>query len=187
MVWTIEAKILPLVGVSGHLYLEIFDDNGVRICQINGLATDPKNGRPNDIGLPGDLLRAYVGNFVLGDTTKATRDNHPHEGRVLFQGDAVDMFKAIDAAKKAADYINQMEVPYRLLRLNSNSVFSHMVKAMSVVIPIDKQALKEVCGLKKILPGVNGKITDKFKDAASKKTPPTTDKKPPPPPAPPAP
>ena len=28
MVWTIEAKLLPFAGISGHLYIEMFDDNG---------------------------------------------------------------------------------------------------------------------------------------------------------------
>jgi len=182
MVWTIEAKMLPLVGISGHLYIDIFDDNGARVCQINGLATNPLNLKPRDIGLPGDLLKAYLGTLVLGGTENATRDHHPHKGRVLFRGDKKDIIKAIEAAIKAADYINQLDVPYRVLTINSNSVFTHIVKAISTVVDLDQQALKEAYGLKKFLPGVNGKITDEFRRAAGKNAPQNPPKNPPPPP-----
>ena len=181
MVWTIEAKVLPLVGISGHLYIDIFDDRGIRVCQINGLATNPTTLQPRSMGVPGDLLKAYVGTFIL-TPEGSTRDRHPHPGRVLFQGNREDIMKAIRAAQKAEVQVNQLNLPYRVLSLNSNSVFMHMVEALSSVIAIDQQAVNEMRRIKPILPGIQGKIADHFQDAARKDTPSQTPKKQPPPP-----
>jgi hypothetical protein len=171
MVWTIEAKLLPFAGISGHLYIEMFDDNGARVCQINGLAITPSTMKPRSIGRPGGLLNAFVGNFVLPSSENATRDHHPNKGRVLFRGNEEDIAKAIEAAKKEAVYINQLDLPYNLLKLNSNSVFMKMVDTLSTVVDINQQAVEEMRGITKILPGINGKITDQFHDAASKDIP----------------
>jgi hypothetical protein len=157
--WTIEAKILPLVGLSGHLYLEIFDEAGQRVAQINGLATDPATQRPRSVGLPTDHLRAYVSaHALLADTPGSTRDRHPHRGHVLFQGPKADILKAIETAEKAAGRINKLNLAYLVLTQNSNSVFMHMVDAIAEIVPIEFQTLEAVRRLKPILPGINKEI-----------------------------
>ena len=40
MAWTIWVE-KDQIGPAYHLYIEIFDDNGNRVAQYNGLATDP--------------------------------------------------------------------------------------------------------------------------------------------------
>jgi len=179
MSWTIEVKNLPLVGVSGHLYLEIFDGAGNRVLQVNGLATNPATQKPRDIGLPGDFLKAYVSNTqILSDTIGATRDNHPHKGTVLFRGTQQDIAKAIKAIEKAADQINKLNLRYNFLLQNSNSVFMHIVDVLSDVIPIDFPSLEAARGLKPIFPGINKQIAgrggyqsmkERFNAAAAKK------------------
>lgn len=159
MAWTLEAKILPLVGVSGHLYLEVFDDAGKRVCQMNGLATNPKTNQPREIGLPGDKLKAYVDGVILSTTQGSDRDHHPHEGRVLFRGDEADVRRAAVAMRAAAKRINALDLPYQLLSLNSNSVFMNMVDAVSEVLPIDKKAVQEMTSMMLALPGVRNHIT----------------------------
>ena len=186
MVWTIEAKVLPLAGISGHLYIDIFDDRGIRVCQINGLATHPTTLQPRSIGMPGDLLKAYVGNLIL-TPEDSTRDRHPHQGRVLFRGNREDIVTAIRAAQKAEAQVNALNLPYRVMSLNSNSVFMHMVEALSAVVAIDQQAVNEMRRIRPILPGIQGKIADHFHDAARKDIPPQPPKKQPPPPQPPQP
>lgn len=162
MTWTVEAKLLPLVGVSGHLYIEIFDDNGNRALQINGLATNRATQQPRYMGLPGDSLKAYVSNtLILGDTAGATRDYHPHKGQILFAGSQQDIVKVVKAAEEAAKNINQLDLSYLLLAQNSNSIFMHMIDAISSVIPVDFQAVESVCRLKPVLPGINKEIAGK--------------------------
>jgi hypothetical protein len=160
MKWTIEAKVLPLVaGISGHLYLEVFDAAGQRVCQINGLATNPKTMQPRAMGIAGDLLKVY---FTLGGylsaTVDATQVRHPHKGRVLFSGDRKDAMAAVDAMRTEARRINAADVPYVLLGTNSNTVFMHLVDAMATVVPVDMAAVEDMKKIKRVLPGIYRKI-----------------------------
>ncbi len=155
---TIEAKILPLVGVSGHLYLEIFDEKGDRLCQINGLATDSKTGKTKSMGLhPEDLIKAYISDdcgIVLAASARCARDSHHHQGCVLFEGSREDVMKALDAMRVRAAELNAENAPYKLLSLNSNTIFSEMVKAAAGVIDIDGKALSKLTSSRP-LPGVS--------------------------------
>lgn len=179
MTWTIEAKLLPLVGISGHLYLEIFDDKGNRVTQINGFAADPKTHKAHQIGLPGHVLQAFVTPpVILDETTGATRDNHPHQGQVLYKGTQQDIEKAIAAFEKAAVEINKLNLPYKVFSQNSNSVFMYMVDVLSTALPIRLDGIQKLYDSKWYLPGVNQQILGRggyeslkkrFNEAAQKK------------------
>jgi hypothetical protein len=178
MTWTIETKLLSLVGVAGHLYLEIFNDAGERVMQVNGFAADPKTLRPRSVGLPGDFLKAYVSNIdILEESAGGVRDHHPHPGRVLFEGSKEDVLKAIKAAQEAAVKINSLGLRYHLFTQNSNSVFMYIVEAISNVLPLNLSSLQEVVDMKLMLPGINKQIDGKggypslkkrFNDAGAK-------------------
>lgn len=155
---TIEAKILPLVGLSGHLYLEVFDETGLRISQINGLATDSKTGKVKSIGVPSDVIKVYISRddgILLGVSHRCNRDNHGHKGCVLFEGAREEVDDALDAMRKRAAEINFEHASYRLLSLNSNTVFSEMVRAAQKVLPLDLKALSVLLKSKVVLPGVS--------------------------------
>jgi len=155
---TIEAKILPLVGLSGHLYLEIFDETGLRISQINGLATDSKTGKVKSIGLPGDVIKAYIScddGILLGASHRCNRHNHSHKGCVLFEGTRKEVDDALDAIRKRAAEINREHASYQLLSLNSNTVFREMVRAAQKVLHVDLNAMNVLLKSKIILPGIS--------------------------------
>lgn len=151
--YTIEAKILPLAGVSGHLYLEIFDENGDRYAQINGFATDRKTREPKSIGYPGDLLKVYLSEVLMG-TNSCTRDKHCHAGRAIFEGSRADIDRAYAAAQRRSHELNALELPYKLLSLNSNTIFMEIVRAMQKEISIDEKALKTVAKMRPLFPGL---------------------------------
>jgi len=162
MTWTIETKLLSLVGVAGHLYLEIFNDAGERVIQVNGFAADPKTLRPRSVGLPGDFLKAYVSKTdILEESAGGVRDHHPHPGRVLFEGSKEDVLKAIKAAQEAAEKINSLGLRYHLFTQNSNSVFMYVVEAISNVLPLKLALLQEMIDMKLMLPGINKQIDGK--------------------------
>lgn len=56
MTLTIEAKRLPIFGLAGHLYFEIWDEAGNRVTQINGLATT-QDGRIIPVGSDEDITK----------------------------------------------------------------------------------------------------------------------------------
>lgn len=178
---TIEAKILPLAGVSGHLYLEVFDEAGKRIAQVNGFATSAKTGDTRSLGLPGDLIKAYLscdhGGIVLAASYRCGRDDHAHNGCALFEGTRAEVDLAIDAMRKRAAEINAEKAPYLLLSLNSNTVFSEMVTAAETVVPVDRKALDVLLASKITLPGVATDFTRAV--AALKAAPPKAAPKPP--------
>lgn len=156
--FSIEAKIFPLIGVSGHLYLEVFDEAGKRLLQVNGFATDKVTGKIKTFGRPfGDkLLVVADGHTVLAGTLGATRDNHPHKGCVLFSGNRDDIDKALAALGQKAREINTKNPAYEILTQNSNTVFMHMVAGLADVLPIDLVMLGAFIHSKPYLPGIKG-------------------------------
>lgn len=166
MNWTIEAKILPLVaGLTGHLYLEVFDSHGHRVAQINGLATDPKTNRPRPMGQNGDVLRIYIDNqWTLHGTAKAMRDKHPHEGRILFSGTEEEVRRALDVVEIFAKEVNTQNVPYVLLGTNSNTAFVALVEVIEKAVPVDRVAFDQMTHIRKVMPGVRSKLPPKGND-----------------------
>ncbi len=155
MAWTIEAKIYPVTRLGAHLYIEMFDDDGKRVTQLNGLATDRATGKSRSVGLPGDALKVYFGReVVLHDTVNATRDTHPHEGRVLFSGSKEDARKALAAAAHEALAVANEDLSYKLWSQNSNTVFCRLVEAMAKAVPLDMDAVRDIAAVKKITPGL---------------------------------
>ena len=153
---TIEVKMLPLVGVSGHLYLEIFDETGKRICQVNGLATDAKTGKTKSMGFPGDVIKAYLSDdcgIILAASARCSRDDHNHVGRVIFEGTREEIDQVIKAMRVRAAEINKVAAPYKIFSLNSNTVFREMVEVAAHIVRIDRAALAEMANSRP-LPGV---------------------------------
>lgn len=168
--YTIEAKVFPITRFSGHLYLEIFDDRGDRVAQINGFSTDAKTKKPKPVGIPGDLLLAYlqpVRGLICGPST--CRDTHPHKGEVIFEGSRDDVLRALSAIEKRAAELNKMDLPYKLLSFNSNTVFAEMVKAAWTEVAIDARALEKVVKMKPVFPGLSADFNRETKKLAQKK------------------
>ncbi|MEK6746195.1 MAG: hypothetical protein AABY33_04105 [Pseudomonadota bacterium] len=135
MVWTIEAKVLP-IGPSGHLYFEIWKDDGTRFMQINGLATDKTTGEVKTVGADGDYIEGYVSsNSRINGPETATQFNHPHTGITLFTGSEADVRKAIVYVEAAVSYINAHKQDYSYqgnpddVHQNSNSIWGNEVAA----------------------------------------------------------
>jgi len=159
MAWTIEAKVLPLVGVAGHLYLDIFDDEGKRVVQINGFSFSSTGNKITAVGKPTDKLKAYVTNkVVLSETVGFDRDHHPHEGYVIFSGTKDEVQEVVKQLKELADEFNAKDFFYRAFSFNSNTVFSAMVHKISQIVPIDHEAVDKAIALKKITPGIKRKL-----------------------------
>lgn len=156
--FSIEAKIFPLLGVSGHLYLEVFDEAGKRLLQVNGFATDALTGSIKAVGKPfGDKLLAVAdGNTVLANTLNATRDCHPHKGCVLFEGSRADIDQALVLLAQKAQEINAKNPAYEILTQNSNTVFMYMVMGLAEVLPLNRTALDTFLHSKPYLPGTKG-------------------------------
>lgn len=155
MPWTIEAKVQPLLGVAGHLYLDIFDDEGKRVVQINGFSFCDKMNKITAIGTPEDKLRAYVSEkVVLMETARLDRDHQPHSGHVIYSGTKDEVLEVIDQLKELAEEFNEKDFFYRAFSFNSNTVFSAMVHKISQIVPIDMEAVDKTIALQKITPGV---------------------------------
>jgi len=162
MSWTIEAKVLPIVGLGGHLYLEIFNDKGERATQINGLSVCRKTNKIISIGKPGDKLKAYVSNdTILATTSGFNRDNHPHEGHVIYEGTKDEIMDIIQKTKELAEEFNSKDFLYQVLSFNSNTVFSAMVHRISQIVTIDQEAVDKTIALRAITPGVKPKLISK--------------------------
>lgn len=151
MVWTIEAKIFPIqygFTLGSHLYIEIFDDAGNRVLQINGLAAIRETGEFKPDGDPSNQLMSNVStepdDFYIGTSQFATRDNYPYDGEVIFSGTEAQINEAINQIVAATDYINNQNYSYGLLTFNSNTVFSGLIQAMSQAVSIDQQAVQNV-------------------------------------------
>jgi hypothetical protein len=141
MTFTIEAKQHPLLKTRiGHLYIEMWDAQGNRLEQINGLATDRVTGAAKRVGLPHNQLRAYLNlrDNVWPFGTGNTQATNTHQGAVLFQGSREDVEKALAAAAETAERINTADFAYNLLArsgYNSNSVFNTIALAMQRALP----------------------------------------------------
>lgn len=167
MSWTIEAKILPIAGLGGHLYLDIFDDKGTRIAQINGLSACRKTDKIISVGKPGDKLKAYVSDkIILATTARFNRDNHPHKGHVIFSGTKDEIMDIIEQTKKLAIEFNTQNFLYQIFSFNSNTVFSAMVHKISQIVPINQEAVRKTIALKAITPGVKSKLIHKQQSLA---------------------
>lgn len=167
---TIEAKVFPITRFSGHLYLEVFGEDGQRIAQVNGFSTDAKTRKPKPVGFPGDLLMAYlqpVDGLICGGYT--CRDAHPHKGEVLFEGAREDVMRALSAMEKRAGELNRMDLPYKLLSFNSNTIFAEMVKAAQTEVAIDAKALEKVVKMKPVFPGLAADFNRMAEKIASKR------------------
>ena len=159
MSWTIEAKVQPLVGIAGHLYLDIFDDEGKRVVQINGFSFSDRTNKITSIGTPEDKLKAYVTDkVVLVETSGRDRDHQPHDGHVIFSGKKEDVLEVIAALKELAEEFNEKDFLYRAFSFNSNTVFSAMVHRISQIVPVDMEAVDKTIALQKITPGVKTKL-----------------------------
>jgi len=159
MAWTIEAKVLPLVGVAGHLYLDIFDDEGNRVVQINGFSFSSKGNKITAVGKPTDKLKAYVSDkVVLVETCAFGREDHPHKGHVIFSGKKDEVLEVIEQLKELAEEFNSKDFFYRAFSFNSNTVFSAMVHKISQIVPINHEAVDKAIALKKITPGIKPKL-----------------------------
>ena len=87
--------------------------------------------------------------------------------------------------------VNQLGLRYNVLVENSNSVFMHMVDAISSAVPVDIQSLDTVRRLKPVFPGIDKEILGRgyhplkrrFNQQSANK-PPELHKKTPPPPQP---
>jgi uncharacterized protein YqgV (UPF0045/DUF77 family) len=159
MPWTIEAKVQPFAGFAGHLYLDIFDDAGKRVVQINGFSFCDKTKKITPIGTPQDKLKAYVTNkVVLAETSGLDRDHQPYGGHVIFSGTKEEVLEVIDRLKELAEEFNSKNFLYRVFSFNSNTVFSAMVHKISQIVPVDMEAVDKTIALKKITPGVKRKL-----------------------------
>jgi Ca2+-binding RTX toxin-like protein len=147
MAWKIEARELPVAGLGTHLYIEMWDDAGNRYKQMHGYWTDPVSGQPSTSGDDSGLIKGY-NNLVLNSTLGSTPSNHPHAGTTLFDGSEVQVKEAFRYASSAVEYINAQNYSYTLLgagslssngtKFNSNNVFSTLVDAVQLAVPINQ-------------------------------------------------
>jgi hypothetical protein len=164
MTYTIHAKILPLTTLAGHAYLEIFDKKGERVCQINGFATDVRTQKSKAVGAPWDQIKAYISKHaILAVTENATADKHVHKGFKLADIEDINALNDLmSALQKRADEINAMQLRYKLLSQNSNTIFAEMliVIAEKLSLPLD-DFFKQTLSIQAFLPGLQTRLQDK--------------------------
>ncbi len=155
MVCTIEAKVLPLAHLGGHLYLEVFNDEGKRIAQINGLSVSSKTNEIIPIGRPWDNLKAYVSNnILLAGTRNGNRDSHPHKGYTVCSGTKDEVENAVRQAAKLAKTFNDRHFLYGIFNFNSNTVFSAMLHEVGKTLTVDHEAVNKAVAMRSITPGI---------------------------------
>ncbi len=163
MAYSIYAYVLPILGFGGHLYLDIYDDSGSRVAQLNGLGVDRETGVPVAFGDIGDQLMSSLypdqtftdGNFIIEGSGTSLSTN-THDGELVFSGSQTEIEAVMNALRAYSDFINNQNIVYNPtpttlhgdVNYNSNSVFAGAVKLLTNLgFNIDLEAVKEVSDL----------------------------------------
>ena len=161
MTYSIHVKILPLTVFSGHAYLELFDKNGQRVCQINGFATDVVSQKSKAVGAPWDQIKVYISKqSILAVTAHSSASQHVHKGFVLAEiEDDQKLQTLLNALQKRADEINQRQLRYKLLSQNSNAVFAEMVLVIATHLALNPDELfAKTLSIQPFLPGLQSRL-----------------------------
>lgn len=136
--WSISKREHKLVlGLTGHTFLELRDENNNVISQIHGLAAD-QYGNYQEVGNNKDYkLKVFVFDY---DRYKI--DKQKEIGNVsaqLVEGTQTEMRNYWEKAKVCGDEINQKDINYPILGFkiigetdNSNSVTDTIVECMGL-------------------------------------------------------
>jgi len=147
MVWTIQVNRLPLefLGIGGgHLYIDIWKDNGSRFTQINGLAQPSDGGEPKTIGNHGDFIHVFTDRVLDNSVTSVFTQG---SGITLFQtqSDGIAAEAEIRSILNGyivplAEYVNSQQLHYDFLGaigfFNSNAVFSAVASVLQQALNI---------------------------------------------------
>lgn len=117
-----------LLGITGHTFLELRDENGKVLYQMHGLATDSKTGAWKEIGNIGsEYLRAWE---FDGDKYKTYRDmDIGRTGTQIKIGTKIDILKDWGNIRSCALEINQKNIQYSRYGFN---IFSETENSNSV-------------------------------------------------------
>jgi len=123
---TIEVGEYPVLGIARHQTINITDDLGERVVEINGLAT-AKNGdsRAVGIGIRGDKINAYIDteNVLHDQTIVRTRT-------VIGTIPAENAEQALSVVLAIMIAINTLNKSYHVGYTNSNTVAAEVLKAL---------------------------------------------------------
>lgn len=127
--WTIEKRERKLLlGLTGHTFLEMRDDNNNVVAQLHGFATDIRTGIKQDVGRTEyDHLKVWE---YEGDKYRSVNDiNIGDVGIVLMRDDKEKILDVWSKARSCGAQINLLDIPYppygfRIFKetKNSNSV-----------------------------------------------------------------
>jgi hypothetical protein len=137
--YSIEARSLSVLGIAGHAFWVLRDEQGKALAELHGLATDRQTGTPIPIGTDArrHALRAWHYPHDTGyassigaevDSTSYIRPNQP--SLAVATGDKDDILARWNAAVRALPELNAQDLGYpsygfRLFgeTVNSNSAF----------------------------------------------------------------
>ena len=127
--------------------------------QANGFAVCPKSDQILSVGKPTDNLRAFVcDKRILREAAECTRDQHLHRGHVIYTGSKAEIENVITHLKKGADEFNRQGFKYNVVSLNSNTVFSALIRQMQDIVEIDTEAVFKTVALRKVTPGIDANL-----------------------------
>ncbi|WP_369939782.1 hypothetical protein [Xanthomonas medicagonis] len=148
--YSIEARSLSVLGIAGHAFWVLRDEQGKALAELHGLATDRQTGRPIPIGTDArrHALRAwhyahdadYASSIgAEADSTSYIRPNQP--SRIVATGDKDDILARWNTAARAVPELNARDLDYpnygfKLLggTINSNSTFRTFGELMGVPV-----------------------------------------------------
>lgn len=148
--YSIEARSLSVLGIAGHAFWVLRDEQGEALAELHGLATDRRTGTPIPIGTDArrHALRAWhyphdadyacsVGAEV--DGTSYIRPNQP--SRIVATGDKAEILARWNVAVQAVPELNAQDLDYpsygfKLFgsTVNSNSAYRSFGNLMGVQV-----------------------------------------------------
>lgn len=136
MTFTVEARVSPVLGLGGHIYIDFWDGNNL-VAQINGLARNPLTGELSFAGQDDWKVEAVVTPYPNIGGSASTRDStqQTNSSVVLFSSDSqADFQKILSHAQLTSTYITAQQVSYQAIpddeHYNSNSVFNTVARAI---------------------------------------------------------
>jgi hypothetical protein len=141
MAYRIEFREYNIAGFGGHYFFVMYNDTGLRVGELHGLATNRVTGLPVAVGTNADQLRGWI--YPLQNGTYSGLYQAGQSSQTVFQGTAAEATARWNAGSVAALQITNNNVTYDLMggpgaglsMGNSNSVANTLGAVMGVETP----------------------------------------------------
>lgn len=149
--YSIEARSLGVVGVAGHNFWVLRDENERALAELHGLATNRETGRPFAIGVNSDWYSLRVWELANDakyaeargvDVANTTYIGTDQPSKTVLTADSDEVMARWNAAAKAKEPLNALNLDYPTLgvnvfkdTVNSNSTYRTLGEIMGVSVP----------------------------------------------------